>query len=81
MFEILLAAALGGADPAGAPDVPKFVNPGETAIDGWALKAGTYVGQVTDGPPIGSIYCDLKRNGLSRRAFRNGGFGMTGSKP
>jgi hypothetical protein len=77
MLEILLAAALAAADPAAAAaDVPAFVNLGETSIDGWALKAETYVQEFMSRPQIGGIYCDAKRNGLSLRAFLDGGFRM-----
>lgn len=77
MLETLLAAALAAADPAAAaPDVPAFVNLGEASIEGWTVKAETYVEEFMKRPQIGGIYCDAKRNGLSLRAFRDGGFRM-----
>jgi hypothetical protein len=77
MLGTLLAAVLAAADPgAAAADVPAFVTIGETAIGGWTLKAETYVEEFMSRPQIGGIYCDAKRNGLSLRAFLDGGFRM-----
>lgn len=77
MLETLLAAALAAADPAAAAAaVPHFVTIDETVLNGWELKAETYVEEFMSRPQIGGTYCDAKRNGLSLRAFRDGGFSM-----
>ncbi|HEX6374660.1 MAG TPA: hypothetical protein VFZ91_02960 [Allosphingosinicella sp.] len=74
MLEILLAASLAVADPAAVPDV---VTIGETELNGWALKAETFVQHNKDSlPTIGGMRCEARRNGLTLRVYRDGGVSL-----